>query len=174
MKTVDVFAMKEDRVQRAGQILIVGRLLHTLRPVVRYELHPSALYSSRERPLCLQLSGALCSSLWDRGWPWDSKSLVAGNNPDVVLVPRCHWFMKYYIWPFVLAPHVITRSMFFLNQSADCSCTWMPKCKCRLSAVGVECGSEVVEPRLHILNICEKAVRAKYSKEQSTVLLKFL
>lgn len=51
MKTVDVFAMKEDRVQRAGQILIVGRLLHTLRPVVRYELHPSALYSSRERPL---------------------------------------------------------------------------------------------------------------------------
>lgn len=62
MKTVDVFAVNEERVQRAGQILIVGRLLHTLGPVVRHELHPSALPSNRERPLCLQLSGGLCSS----------------------------------------------------------------------------------------------------------------
>lgn len=47
MKTVDVFAVKEERVQRAGQILMVGRLLHALGPVVRYELHPSALSSNR-------------------------------------------------------------------------------------------------------------------------------
>lgn len=52
MKTVDVFAVKEERVQRAEQILIMGRLLHALRPVVRYKLHPSALSSSRERGLC--------------------------------------------------------------------------------------------------------------------------
>lgn len=58
MKTVDVFAVKEERVQRAGQILIVGRLLHALESVVRHELHPSALSSSRVRPLCLQLSVA--------------------------------------------------------------------------------------------------------------------
>lgn len=46
----------------------------------------------------------------------------------------------------------------------------MPKCKCRVG-VGVECGSEVVKPRLHILNICEDAVGARYSKGQSAVLL---
>lgn len=47
MKTVDVFAVKEERVQRAGQILMVGRILHALGPVVRYELHPSALSFNR-------------------------------------------------------------------------------------------------------------------------------
>lgn len=38
----------------------------------------------------------------------------------------------------------------------------------------VDYGSEVVELRLHILNICEKAVRARCSKGQSEVLLKLL
>lgn len=38
----------------------------------------------------------------------------------------------------------------------------------------VDYGSEVVELGLHILNICEKAVRARCSKGQSEVLLKLV
>lgn len=142
MKTVDVFAVKEERVQRAGQILIVGRLLHTLGPVVRYELHPSALSSNRERPLFPTIRQRLTLRL--------SKSLAVGNSPDVLLVPTFHQFYEILNSTFTLSPRCVNV---LVNQSADCSCTWMPKCQCRVSAVGVECGSEVVEPRLHILNL---------------------
>lgn len=101
MKTVDVFAMKEERVQRAGQILIVGRLLHALGPVVRYELHPLALSSNRERPLCLQLSWPLFLTWWPlfltiRQRPWDSASPWQWET-----IQMCFWslnfidFMKY-------------------------------------------------------------------------------
>lgn len=77
-----------------------------------------------------------------------SKSLAAGNNPDVLLVAKFYQFYEILNSTFTLSPRCVNA---LVNQSADCSCTWMPKCKCKVSAVGVECGSEVVELRLHIL-----------------------
>lgn len=77
-----------------------------------------------------------------------SKSLAAGNNPDVLLVAKFYQFYEILNLTFTLSPRCVNA---LVNQSADCSCTWMPKYKCRVSAVGVECGSEVVELRLHIL-----------------------
>lgn len=57
MKTVDVFAVKEEVGQRStsAQTLMVVRLLHALGPVVRNELQPSVLSPDRERSFPLAL-----------------------------------------------------------------------------------------------------------------------
>lgn len=59
-----------------------------------------------------------------------SKSLVAGNNPDVLLVPKCHWFYEILYSTFSFSPMCDYKINVLVNQSADCNCTWMPKCKC--------------------------------------------
>lgn len=157
MKTVDVFAVKEESSEgrantdcgetsscsgTCGEIRAAP--LHT---VLRQG--EASLPSAHRWPLFLTIRQRLTLGL--------SKSQAAGNNPDVLLVPKFHRFYELLNSTFTLSPRCVNV---LVNQSADCSCTWMPKCKCRVSVVGVECGSEVVELRLHILNICEKAVKA--------------
>lgn len=133
MKTVDVFAVKKEVVQRARTKSTSAQTLM----VVRNEMQPSALSPDRKRTLPLVLRWPLFPSVRQKLILGASKSLTAGNNPEVLLVPKylSIWFYKKVHSSFTLGPRF---SKVLSTQSAHCSPRLLiPQCKCSVSDADV-------------------------------------